>query len=532
MTSENIKKLYAKLDAKKHQFVERGRECSELTLSSLLPPEGFGSSSELYTPYQSVGARGVNNLASKLLLLLLPPNEPFFRLTTSNKIKQELEDNEELLTDVEKSLAKIEREVMRFIEESALRVSLFEALKHLIVTGNVLISLPKNNKMKIYNITQYCIQRDADGNLIRIIIKEGVSPTSLDPETREMCQLTGDKDTDVDLYTSIEKELDGKFHVYQCCNEIVIPSSVGKYKEDDLPFMALRMVRVDTEDYGRSYVEEFLGDLKSLEGLSKSLLETSAASAKVVFMVKPNAVTKKRDLVESSNGDIITGHRDDVTTLQAEKQYDLQVVERVINTLTERLAFAFLLQSGVIRDAERVTAEEIRKLANELESSLGGLYSLLSQEFQVPLVNLLMKRLGSSGSIPKLPKGSVSPVIITGVAALGRGNDLAKLRAFIEDIGMLAQINPSAAQLIDVNDLVMRIATSHGIDTEGLIIDKETMAAQQQQEQQQQQQQQMAQQVTQGATPAVASGMMEGIKDGSIDPQALAQGMQGMTGEQ
>ena len=51
------------------------------------------------------------------------------------------------------------------------------------------------------------------------------------------------------------------------------------------------MVRVDTEDYGRSYVEEFLGDLKSLEGLSQSLLESSAASAIVVFMVRPNAVT-------------------------------------------------------------------------------------------------------------------------------------------------------------------------------------------------------------------------------------------------
>jgi hypothetical protein len=528
MAAENIKKLYAKLEAKKDQFVDRGRECSELTISSLLPHEGFGSSSDLYTPYQSVGARGVNNLASKLLLLLLPPNEPFFRLTTSNKIKQELEENEELQTEVERSLAKIEREVMRFIEESALRVSLFEALKHLIVTGNVLVSLPKNNKMKIYNITQYCVERDADGNLIRIIIKESVSPKSLDPEIREQCQLTGDKDSDVDLYTSIEKELDGKFYVYQCCNEIVIPSSIGKFKEEDLPFMALRMVRVDTEDYGRSYVEEFLGDLKSLEGLSQSLLESSAASAKVVFMVKPNAVTKKRDLVESSNGDIITGHREDVTTLQAEKQYDLQVVERVINNLTERLAFAFLLQSGVIRDAERVTAEEIRKLANELESSLGGLYSLLSQEFQVPLVNLLMKRLGSSGSIPKLPKGTVSPVIITGVAALGRGNDLAKLRAFLEDVAALSQINPQAASMINVNDLITRIATSHGIDTEGLITSQEELAAQQQAEQQQQ----MAQQMTQGATPAVASGMMDGIKDGSIDPQALAQGMQGMMGDQ
>jgi hypothetical protein len=528
MASENIKKLYTKLEAKKEQFVDRGRECSELTISSLLPPEGFSDSSDLYTPYQSVGARGVNNLASKLLLLLLPPNEPFFRLTTSNKIKQELEEDEALQTEVERSLAKIEREVMRFIEESALRVSLFEALKHLIVTGNVLVSLPKNDQMKIYNITQYCVERDADGNLLKILIKESVSPMSLDPEIREQCQLDGEKDSDLDLYTSICKENDGKFHVYQCCNEIVIPSSIGSYKEEDLPFMALRMVRVDTEDYGRSYVEEFLGDLKSLEGLSQSLLESSAASAKVVFMVKPNAVTKKRDLVESSNGDIITGHREDVTTLQAEKQYDLQVVERVINTLTERLAFAFLLQSGVIRDAERVTAEEIRKLANELESSLGGLYSLLSQEFQLPLVNLLMKRLGSNGSIPKLPKGSISPVIITGVAALGRGNDLAKLRAFLEDVGALAQINPQATQMLNINDLIMRIATSHGIDTEGLLIDQETIDAQNQQAQQDQ----MAQQITQGATPAVASGMVQGIQEGTLDPNALAQGMQGMMGEQ
>lgn len=528
MASDNVKKLYTKLEAKKQQFVDRGRECSELTIASLLPPEGFSDSSDLYTPYQSVGARGVNNLASKLLLLLLPPNEPFFRLTTSNQIKQELEEDEALQTEVERSLAKIEREVMRFIEESSLRVSLFEALKHLIVTGNVLVSIPKNNQMKIYNINQYCVERDADGNILKILIKESVSPLSLDPEIREQCQLDTEKDSDLDLYTSISKEIDGKFHVYQCCNEIVIPSSVGSYKEEDLPFMALRMVRVDTEDYGRSYVEEFLGDLKSLEGLSQSLLESSAASAKVVFMVKPNATTKKRDLVESNNGDIITGHRDDVSTLQAEKQYDLQVVERVINTLNERLAFAFLLQSGVIRDAERVTAEEIRKLANELESSLGGLYSLLSQEFQLPLVNLLMKRLGSSGSIPKLPKGAISPVIITGVAALGRGNDLAKLRAFLEDVGALAQINPQATQMLNINDLIMRIATSHGIDTEGLLIDQETIDAQNQQAQQDQ----MAQTITQGATPAVASGMVQGIQEGTLDPNALAQGMQSMMGEQ
>ena len=520
---KNVKKEFDKLHLKKDQYIDRARECSELTIPSLIPHDGFNESSELYTPYQSVGARGTNNLASKLLLLLLPPNEPFFRLTLSSKVQKELEATPELVTDVEKSLSKIEREVMKFIEESALRVSTFEAIKHLIVTGNVLVSLPTNNKMKIYNINQYCVERDADGNLLTIIIKESISPKALDEDVRIACEFE-EQESDVDLYTSIERQEDGSFYVYQCCNEYVIESTAGTYKEEDLPFMPLRMVRVDSENYGRSFVEEFLGDLKSLEGLTEALLNSAAASSKVVFMVRPNALTKKRDLVESQSGDIITGAKDDISTLQVEKMYDLQVVERVITQLTERLAYAFLLQSGVVRDAERVTATEIRKLANELESSLGGLYSLLSQEFQLPLVSLLMKRLGSKGSIPKLPKGSINPVIITGVAALGRGNDLLKLRAFLEDIGSLSQINPSAAQTINVNDLIARIATSHGIDTEGLIIDEETLAQQQQAAQQQEMNQMMAQQ----ATPAVAAGMVDGVKEGNIDPAQLAQAAQGM----
>ena len=32
--------------------------------------------------------------------------------------------------------------------------------------------------------------------------------------------------------------------------------------------MPLRMIRVDGENYGRSYAEEYLGDLKSLEGIN------------------------------------------------------------------------------------------------------------------------------------------------------------------------------------------------------------------------------------------------------------------------
>ena len=57
------------------------------------------------------------------------------------------------------------------------------------------------------------------------------------------------------------------------------------------------------------------------------------------------------------------------------------------------MSYAFLLHTAIQRDAERVTAQEIRYMAEQLETAMGGVYSLLSQEFQLPLVKILMKRM-------------------------------------------------------------------------------------------------------------------------------------------
>ena len=65
---------YEALSETKNHYLDRGRECSELTIPTLIPENYQTHSSDFYSPFQSVGSRGVNNLASKLLLLLLPPN--------------------------------------------------------------------------------------------------------------------------------------------------------------------------------------------------------------------------------------------------------------------------------------------------------------------------------------------------------------------------------------------------------------------------------------------------------------------------
>jgi hypothetical protein len=502
---------YNSLSEQREHFLNRGRQCSELTIPTLIPENSHTPSQDFYSPFQSVGSRGVNNLASKLLLLLLPPNQPFFRLAIQGKAKEQVQEQPELKTLIEKSLAKIERDVMGKIESLAIRVPIFEAIKHLIVGGNVLCHMPKEGSMRVFPLNQYVCKRDGEGNLLEIVVKETVSVLGLDEEVREqvlqqMSKEDAKAETHCDLYTHIYKLSDKKFYVCQEVKGIKIPSSIGEHNADQLPWLALRMVRVDSESYGRSYVEEFIGDLKSLEGLSQALVESAAASAKMVFLVKPNSTTKKMDIAKSRNGDIISGSRDDVSVLQAEKFYDLQTVEKSIGRLEERLAYAFLLNTAIQRQAERVTAQEIRYMANELETAMGGIYSLLSQELQLPLVALLMTRMGSKNEIPKLPKGSVRPTIITGVEALGRGNDLQKLREFVGEIGQLAQMNPQAIQLLNIGDLIERLATGHGIETENLIKSPKQLQAEQEQQMQMQQQQQMMD-TAQAVAPKVADNV-------------------------
>ena len=84
-----------------------------LTLPFLIPPQEAGQHTKYATPYQGIGARGVNNLASKLLLALLPPQAPFFRMKIDDFKLKELEGDQALKTQIETGLAEIERAVMR-----------------------------------------------------------------------------------------------------------------------------------------------------------------------------------------------------------------------------------------------------------------------------------------------------------------------------------------------------------------------------------------------------------------------------------
>ena len=339
------------------------------------------------------------------------------------------------------------------------------------------------------------------GNVLYVATKEDLSYMSLTEEMKAICGEGESADDEVHLYTAVCRKENG-WKVWQEINGIVIPSTEGKYPLDKNPFIPLRFSRIDGEDYGRSYIEEYLGDLQSLEKLTQALVEGSAAAAKVLFLVNPNGTTRARTLAESPNGAITQGNAADVTTLQLNKFNDFRVVQESMQKIEERLGHAFLLTSGVVRNAERVTAEEIRMLSQELEAAIGGLYSLLSTELQMPMVNRLMQIMNKKKALPKLPEKVVNPVIITGVEALGRGNDLQKLDMFLA--GAAQVVGPEAvAQYVNVGEYFKRRATSLGIKTNGLVKNEEQMA----QEAQQAQQMQMAEKLGPSGIKAASDQM-------------------------
>jgi len=166
----------------------------------------------------------------------------------------------------------------------------------------------------------------------------------------------------------------------------------------------------------------------------------------------------------------------------------------------QRMAQAFLLNSAVQRDAERVTAEEIRFMAAELEDALGGVYSLLAQEFQLPLVNRMMDLMTREKRLPKIPEGIV-PSIVTGLEALGRGQDLSKMQVFSNEI---AKFGPETIdEYLNLSDYFTRFGTGLGIDMDGLIRSEEERAQRAQERQQMMEQQQQMELAGKAVGPAI-----------------------------
>ena len=511
---------YNKLTTDRRQFLDTAVECSKLTLPYLIQDDlsSHPTHETLNVPWQSVGSKCVVTLAAKLMLGTLPPQTSFFKLQVrDDKLGEEIPA--EARAELDLSFSKMERMVMDYIAASNDRVVIHQAFKHLIVGGNALLYMGKDG-IKNYPLNRYVVNRDGNGNVLEIVTKELVNKDVLgfdvNTETpNSVVDASKSVSDEVEVYTYVKLD-NGRRVWHQEVQDKIIPNTRSSAPKNASPWLVLTFNSVDGEQYGRGRVEEFLGDLKSLEGLSQALVEGSAAAAKVVFLVSPSSTTKPATIAKAGNGAIVQGRAEDVQVVQVGKTADFSTAASMAQNIEKRLLEAFLVMN--IRNAERVTAEEVRLTQLELEQSLGGIFSLITTQFLIPYLNRNLLVLQRNNEIPRLPKDVVRPTIVAGINALGRGQDREALTMFVQTIAQT--LGPEVLmKFINPTEAIKRLAAAQGIDVLGLVKSEEEIMEDKQQLMNEQQSQTLLEQAGQFANSKLADGQnLETLQQGQQTP--------------
>jgi len=468
------------MDGLRRGFITRCETYAAFTLPKLCTPSGYDqNTSELNHDFQAVGAQAVNHLANKIMLALFAPSRPFFRLDPDRALKAELEGlgiTEAQLTEM---LAQGEKEAIAELDKLALRPKLFEAIKQLIVLGNSLLDLSNKTDARVIGIKKYCVRRSMSGRVLELLIADKVMFDELSPDIQEQASryyhYTEDKE--VTLYRWIKRSADGDYHMSQWVDEFRLPKKFdGKWPEDRLPFRVLTWDLSDEAHYGTGLVEDYKGDFAALSALTKAQVAAAILSSEFRWLVNPAGLTRIEDFEESENGAALPGVEGDLSLVRTDKHSDLQIVMNVNGEYVNRIARGFLLGSAVTRDAERVTAEEIRMQATELETSLGGAYSRLAVDFQIPVAYWLLALVNLT-----IQGRGVRPSIVTGLEALSRSGDLEELRLWLADLAALNNLPPNLLATLKVDEISKALAAPRRIKVDNYVKPPQQVAAEQQQ---------------------------------------------------
>lgn len=480
MTPEQLKEKYMSGDFRlkgefngsdeaREETLTRCERYAGWTLPNIFPDDPLQEYDEMQNDYQSVGAQATTHLANKIMLALFQPSRPFFRMQLDAKQREELQTSGGFSpAQIDTVLSETERKAMRELDKMGARVGMTQAVLQLIITGNSLLYIPKNDdKMQTYSLRDYVCKRDLAGNLIKLIIKETKSVSGLGDNLQGRALEHGyAEDQDVSIYTCVVKTSKNRFMVWQELEAICYcQEQVGYYNKADLPWIPLTWNLARNKDYGTGLVENYSGDFWSLSTFAEAILDYSVLLTDVKNLVNPAGMTDAREVSQAASGAYVSGREEDIYVHSPQVNNNAAFLENQFKAVERRIGAAFLLNTAVTRDAERVTAAEIRMQAQELEGSMGGVYSNLAAELQLPLARHLLKKVGDAFK-------NIEPIVVTGLESLSRSSELDRMRYFFEDLAGLTTLPDLVLERLDMGNLLATLGAGHGVDYKKFLKDE------------------------------------------------------------
>lgn len=491
--------LWTACDGTRSGLITRVERYAELTIPKVCYPDSYNSdSTDESHDYQSIGAQATNHLSNKLMLAMFAPSRPFTKLKPGPKAKQQAAKMRITPIQLESILAQGERDAVAALDNKGQRPKLFQIMRHLIVAGNALLCLEKEY-LRVLGLKKYVVKRNIKGDVIHLVIREEVKFDELDKKIRDLYKNQYSDDSKVSYYKWVKMEDNGSYTMSQWVDEKRLPKEFdGRWPADLLPYRVLTWDLADESDYGTGLVEEYIGDIEACSVLSEATVDGAVLGTEFRMMVNPMGVTNVDDLEKSKNGDFIPGTPADVQPTVGGNPQAIQMAETINNKYEQRIARGFLMGSAVIRDAERVTTEEVRLTANELETAYGSVYSTLAGSLQKPVAQWLFN------SIELDFKGSdLDVTIVTGLDALSRNGDLENFRLAMGDMAAVTAVPPELAARMKWQEVAAFVGQGRGVELAKFIMTDEEYAA----KAQAQQEAQLAQQV---AAPVATAAMNQG----------------------
>lgn len=515
----SLQHRWDQLDGKKRSLKTRSEQYAKWTLPFLFPEDTVTQdASERQLSNDSIGARSVNHLSNKVVTTLFRPQGPFFRLTLSQeqqkKIRALTEGQDkaaiaELTTKIDNELLATEKEAMEYLDMVAYRPQATLAAQLLIATGNALAYHPEGKPVQVYNLRDYCVVRDLSGVVIEIMTRECKAFETFHPDVQALLRTkktdgSYEDTTEIVVYTQIKLHEDGKFHAKQEAGFVEIDTKGASWPRDVLPWIPLTWTLVRGEDYGRGLVEDYAGAFHAIEVLTQSLINLAAVMGDLKFLVNPASLIDVKALNDSPPGSYHSGKEGDITSVKMDKFNDANFIVTMIERYEKQIAQAFLLNSTLTRNAERVTAEEIRLQANELEMSVGGIYSRLAMQWQKPTAYITLDHIKFEG----VHQG-IKPQIITGMDSLSRQGELENVVQWLNSLSLLNNVPEDMRGVIDPLKFAAYMATNLQVEHNKFLFTEEQLRQKAEQNQQmlaQQEQFKAAGAVAQEAGKAAVQG--------------------------
>jgi hypothetical protein len=469
---------WAELDGARLTRLDLVEKLSRLTTPSVCPVRYKHTNQLQQVDYQNIGAIATSNLTSKLASALFRPTVPFFRLMLADNKAAEILSQGIPIEVTAPSLALMERKGAQALDMFGQRPKLYSCINHLIVAGNVLMYFGSDG-IRTIPMKNYVIKRDYLGRPHTMIVRESILPDELSPKMLEYCNHGVDSQTPVDWFTRIWREPGGSYASDQWINDKRLPDNFSKrWSEDACPWKPQVWQIADEDDWGTGLAEEYQSSLEAASILAKATVVGAVLGAEFRWLVSGSSSVNLQAMKRSQNGDVIPGNAKDVSALSGGNAQSVQMALNLLDKYEQQISTGFLLQSGAVRDKERVTAREIDINNQEISARFGGLYPTLGANLQPPVARWCLNKAGID-----LNPRDFNIQVLSGLDALSRNQDLVNLRGALQDMAVVNNLPPDLQGRLKQDTLSAAIGSGWGIDFSPYIMSQDEHNQLQQQQQ-------------------------------------------------